>query len=449
MQKLEFPKEFVWGTATAAYQIEGSPKEDGKGESIWDRFSHTRGKIRTKETGDIACDHYKRYKEDIALMAELGYSAYRFSVSWPRIMPNGKGPVQKRGMDFYDRLVDELKQKNIEPFLTLYHWDLPQKLQEEGGWLNRDTASYFADYTEEMVKKLGDRVKFWITLNEPWIFTVLGYFLGVHAPGLRKIFRFYKVAHNVLLAHGLSLAKIRAVNKSVRVGITNALSPVHSHRLDKYSHSVTIANAVMNRLWMDPIFLKKYPTAIERKVLAQNKGDIHPEDMKIISAPIDFLGVNNYSRTIIKPLPIPVYPFVPVTAFYPGVKLTEMGWEVYPDGLYQILKWIKEEYGNPPVYITENGVAYKDKLENTKISDPERIDFLKKYLSSVHRAILEGADVRGYFVWSFMDNFEWAEGNAKTFGLVHIDRTSSDLKRYAKDSAYWYSDVIKQNGFQF
>lgn len=449
MKKVLFPENFTWGTATAAYQIEGGFDVDGKGLSIWDDFSHKKGKIKNGDTGDIACDHYHKFEEDTKLMKSLGYPNYRYSISWTRILPEGKGRINQKGIDFYNKLTDSLLEKKITPFVTLYHWDLPLALHKEGGWYNRETAYRFAEYTDIVTRVLGDRVKNWITLNEPWIVMVTGYVLGVLAPGYRRPFSSMKVAHNLLLAHGLAMPVIRKNVKNSNAGITNAFSPVHSYRMDKDLKARKRADAIMNRLWIDPIIKGKYPEEIQKSVESHNKKTNLSEDLKIISAPTDFMGVNNYSRTIVKGVWLPLYNFLPVTPNYQGVKFTSMGWEIYPNGLYEILKMLQNEYGNPPVYITENGVAFYEPKEPKTIQDDNRIQFLKDYLFQVHRAIIKGANVKGYFVWSFMDNFEWAEGYEKTFGLVYVDKNDPNLKRYPKKSASWYSKVIKDNGFEY
>lgn len=448
MQKIIFPKDFIWGTATAAYQIEGAYNQDGKGLSVWDDFTHKKGKIKNGENGDITCDHYNRYKEDVDLMSKLGYKNYRFSIAWTRVFPEGKGTVNSKGLDFYDRLVDELLKKKINPYITLFHWDLPLALEKEGGWYNRKTAEYFGEFVEVITRKLGDRVSNWITLNEPWIVFVCGYLLGVFPPGVFRPFSAFKVAHNLLLAHGTALARIKSIYPKSEVGITNNLSPIHNFLLTKESKFLRRADAIVNRLWLDPIYKGKYPEEILPFVEKQNKGNILPEDMKLISGKTDFLGVNNYSRFIMRYLPFPIYNFRPVKPSYKGAQFTSMGWEIYPQGLYELMKMIREDYGNPPVFITENGVAFIEKPnEKGIVEDKNRISFLQDYLSSLHKAILEGSNVKGYFVWSFMDNFEWAEGFEKTFGLIHIDRNT--LKRTPKLSANWYSKVCKENGFSY
>ncbi len=443
---LTFPSGFTWGTATAAYQIEGAWDEDGKGPSIWDAFSHTPGMIDRGETGDEACDHYHRMEEDVGIMADLGCGAYRFSISWPRVLPSGTGQVNAAGLDFYDRLVDCLLSAQITPFVTLYHWDLPLALHEAGGWYNRDTAAAFAEFAGVMGDRLGDRVTNWITLNEPMVVTVLGYGLGEHAPGIRRPYRALRVAHNLLLAHGLAVQALRASASRAYIGLTNALTPIHSHRLDRHTAAAVRAEQIINRLWLDPVMGRGYPEGVRGAVERQNRGNLRPGDLEVIAQPLDFLGVNHYNRMIVKPSRRPLYSFTPVTPSYPGVQLTEMGWEVYPDGLREILTWVTQRYGRIPLYVTENGVAYRDTLEGDAVHDAGRISFLRRYITAVHHAISEGVDVRGYFVWTFMDNFEWKLGYAKTFGLVHIDYHGGTLARTVKDSGRWYAQVCARNG---
>jgi len=442
---MDFPKDFVWGTATAAYQIEGAWNADGKGDSIWDVFCRRRGTIKTGESGDNTANHYARYKEDIALMAKLGYPAYRLSVSWPRIFPEGKGAPNHKGLDFYKRLLDELNDNGIEPWVTLYHWDLPQALQEKGGWLSRETAYAFADYAEYFAKETGDRTARYITLNEPMVQTIFGYMVGLHAPGLFKIFSGYRAAHNLLLGHGLAVRALRAAAPKAVVGITHHLTMVDNIRHDRHPLYARKADAFLNRLWLDTIYKGTLPEEISRQYLFQNRKNLKEGDFGIIKTPIDFLGINNYTRNIVKYRFIPHFDFIPIRPDYPGIRRTAMDWEEYPEGLFRLLSRIRDEYGNPPVYITENGVAYLEKPENGKIRDGNRIRFLGDYLKAAGRAIAEGADVRGYFVWSFIDNFEWAEGTKMTFGLVHVDYEKGTLNRTPKDSAYWYGDLIKRN----
>ena len=445
--RIEFSKDFVFGAATAAYQIEGAFNEDGKGLSIWDEFVRKKGKIKNNDTGDIACDHYHRYAEDVKIMQDLNLHAYRYSVSWPRVIPSGKGAVNEKGLDFYNRLTDELLKKNITPFVTLYHWDLPLELHRRGGWRNRDTSCAFAEYAELMTRKLGDRVKHWITLNEPWVAMVTGYVLGVHAPGERTPFSALRTAHNMLLAHGLALDAMRKSRSDLKIGLTNALSPVHSFRKDLTLKAEKKADAIVNRLWLDPIYHGKYPEIITKNVFSANKGNIKQDDLKIISGKTDFLGVNHYTRMLVRNFPFPLYSFLPVVPKYEGVKFTSMGWEIYPEGMSEILGMIREDYGNPPVYITENGVSFYEKPENGRIEDDNRIEYLKNYLFQCWTSVKKGSDLKGYFAWSLLDNLEWHYGFEKTFGLVHIDRNT--LSRTPKKSAGWYADLCRNRGFDF
>jgi len=451
MDNIQFPKNFVFGAATAALQIEGSVDADGKGKSTWDDFSHRKGAIRKGHIPDTACDHYRRYPEDIALMKDMGLDAYRFSVSWPRIYPDGEGSINQKGLDFYSRLVDNLLEAGIDPFVTLFHWDLPLALQKKyKGFQNRKVAHLFADYTETVVKHLGDRVKNWITINEPWEFSAMGHLLGEHAPGIKSPWAFFKAIHHVHLAHGLGIERIRALSPDAKAGITISMTPVHPISDSEKDHwSAKIANEFMNHISLGPLYKKEYPELLfSRMRLCTPK--IEEGDMEIIAAPTDFIGLNNYQRefamykwyipffnTWITGSETAEHEFI-----RDGVQHTSMGWEVYPPCIYECLKIIQGEYGNPPVYITENGAAFDDVLENGKVNDTKRIDYLRDYLEMVNRARLDGADVRGYFVWSLMDNFEWAVGFDKRFGLIHVDYESQ--KRTIKESGNWYRDFIQK-----
>ncbi len=448
MIQVQFPKDFLWGTATSAYQIEGGFNAEGKGASTWDTFTQKSGKIKRNENGNVACDHFAHWKEDVALMQSLSIASYRFSIAWSRVLPEGTGKVNEAGLAFYDRLVDELLAKNILPFVTLYHWDLPQALENKGGWLNRETTFAFEYYSDIVTRKLGDRVKHWITLNEPWIIMVAGYVLGAHAPGKIRPFSSFRVAHNLLLAHGRSMSVIRTNVPGSVAGITNALTPVYSDSRSKESKATKRAHAIMNQLWMDPIFKGHYPKEIESLVLSQNKKNMFPEDWKLITQKTDFLGVNHYSRMIVRYLPFPIYSFFPVTPKYPAVEFTSMGWEVYPTGFSELLRWIREDYDNPTVYITENGISLPDELENNQVSDPRRIHYLQSYLLELNRAMVAGSDVKGYFVWSFLDNFEWHEGYEKRFGIVYVDHSDPKRPRLPKQSAHWYAKLCRDNSFQ-
>ena len=436
MKPYKFPHDFLWGAATASYQIEGAWNEDGKGESIWDRFSHTPGKVTNGDTGDMACDHYHRYAEDIALMRRLGLKAYRFSTSWTRVLPRGSGRLEPRGLDFYDRLVDALCAANIEPFLTLYHWDLPQALQDEGGWTNRNTCHAFADYAALMVKRLGDRVKYWTTFNEPAVAAFDGNLSGQHAPGNQDSQTAYQVAHHLMVAHGLAAQAIRAINPSLKVGIVlnewmsdpASDSPADLAATESaWQHSET--------LFLDAIFKGHYPPAVY-DLVGGNMPKIQPGDMALIAQQLDYLGINYYSRNLVSAdgniSPVP------------GSEYTEMGWEVCAPALRRLLNKLNNEYRLPPIYITENGASFADIVSpDGKVHDPRRLDYLKNHFLQTRLAMQDGVDVRGYFVWSLLDNFEWGHGFTKRFGIVRVDYETQ--KRIVKDSGEWYAEVIRTN----
>jgi beta-glucosidase len=439
MTKYKFPPTFLWGAATASYQIEGAYNEDGKGESIWDHFSHTPGKVFEGHTGDIACDHYHRYPEDISLMRRLGLKAYRFSTSWPRIIPAGIGQINSAGIDFYDRLVDSLLAANIEPFLTLYHWDLPQALHEIGGWTSRDTCHAFADYAALMVRRLGDRVNHWTTFNEPGVIAFDGYLVGEHAPGIKDEAQSRQVVHNLLLAHGLAVQAIRGIDPNLKVGIVLNLWPSDpvSDSMEDVA-AAELAWQMSETLFLDPIFRAYYPPVLINALVSQNAElpEIRPGDMSLIAQRIDFLGVNFYSRNLIGK----EGPVSPV----PGSLYTEMGWEVHPPALRRLLNRLNRDYSLPPIYITENGSAFADEVgSDGKIHDPLRLDYLRQHFIQTRLAMQDGVDVRGYFVWSLLDNFEWGWGYSKRFGIVRVDYDTQ--KRTVKDSGDWYSKVISTN----
>lgn len=437
--KFLFPRNFSWGVATAAYQIEGAWNLDGKGESIWDRFTHTKGKILDGTNADLACDHYHLFKKDIRLMRELGVRNYRFSVSWPRVLPNGKGPANQQGLDFYDRLVDELLESNIEPYLTLYHWDLPQKLQDIGGWTNRDVCKYFADYSALMAKKLGDRVKYWTTLNEPWVIANLGYKTGEMAPGIQDEKTCIQVIHNLLLAHGMSVQAVRAADAKAKLGIVLILFPTHpaSDSADDIRAS-EFAWKKESAWYLDALFKADYPADIWQH-FADMAPEVHPGDMALISQELDYLGVNFYFRSVMSS--------GGRLEQIPGAEYTDMGWEVHAPALRHLLKKLNKDYRLPPIYITENGAAYKDELSpDGKIHDGKRLLYIRDHLLELHAAIEQGVDVQGYFLWSLMDNFEWAFGFSKRFGIVHVDYETQ--RRTLKDSAHWYASVIQRNGIE-
>ncbi len=440
---IRFPTGFLWGAATASYQIEGAWREDGKGESIWDRFSHTPGKIENGDTGDVAADHYHRWQADISLMAELGLKAFRFSVAWPRILPQGYGKVEPRGLDFYNRLVDGLLAEGIEPWVTLYHWDLPQALQDRGGWPARDTAKAFADYAEVVARSLGDRVKHWMTLNEPWVAAVVGHYHGIHAPGHQDLVEATRATHHLLLGHGWAVPLIRRDSVGSQVGIVLNYSPMHpATDREEDIFAARLNDGVVQRMFLDPLAGRPYPAdVVEAQGLVLDM--VESGDAKTISAPIDFLGLNNYSREMVKH----------EGAFElgewkdDGVDRTEMGWEVYPEGIYEMLMRVTREYPFKALYVTENGAAFADRVGPTgEVDDPRRVSFLKGYLTQAARAIGEGAPLKGYFVWSLMDNFEWSLGYAKRFGLVYVDFETQ--ARIPKTSARWYSGVIAANAIE-
>ncbi len=435
-----FPSNFIWGAATASYQIEGAWNEDGKGESIWDRFSHTPGRITNGDTGDVTCDHYHRLPEDVALMRQLGLKGYRFSVSWPRVIPNGVAPVNYKGLDFYDRLVDRLLAANILPFLTLYHWDLPQALEDKGGWRNRDTAHYFADYTAVMVKRLGDRVKHWATFNEPLVAAFAGHLWGEHAPGIKDEKIALQTAHNILVAHGLSVQAIRNADSDLQAGVVLSLWPVEP--VNDTPENVEAAERAWQEggdiLFLDTIFKGHYPPAGWEKA-GEKAPQVLPGDMALISQKLDFMGVNYYSRQLVDASGERVRP--------EGPEYTEMNWEVCPPAFYRLLTRINREYRLPPLYITENGASFKDEVSaDGKVHDPRRQAYLREHFLQVHKAIQDGVDLRGYFVWSLMDNFEWGHGFTKRFGLIRVDYET--LQRIPKDSAEWYAGVIRENAVE-
>lgn len=446
MLKMEFPDGFAWGAATAAYQIEGGWDEDGKGRSIWDDFAHTKGKIRGGETGDRACDSYHRYAEDLALMRELGLGAYRFSLSWPRILPEGRGRVNGAGLDFYKRRLDELGEAGIEPFVTLYHWDLPSALQAEGGWFKRSTAEAFADYAALCGRELGGRAKHYLTINEPWVVYVCGHVLGSQAPGLRRPLSALKVAHHLLLGHGLAVRALRETAPKALVGIVNHLTPVDSNRLDREGAWSRRERALANGLWMDPIYKRRYPKELETLIRMQLGADLRRGDLDIIGERTDFLGLNTYTRALAKLKLRPLFYFDEARPDYQGARFTDMGWEIYPEGVYRLLSWIRSEYGNPPVYITENGAAFADEVgPDGFVHDQDRITYVRAELVSAWKAIAEGSACRGYFLWSLMDNLEWAEGTSKKFGLASVDFGGGTLKRRLKASGKWYARVCREN----
>ncbi len=447
MPNVMFPKDFIWGAATASYQIEGAWNEDGKGESIWDRFSHTEGRIQDGTTGDVACDHYHRYKEDVALMKELGLKSYRFSVSWPRIFPDGKGQVNQKGLDFYSRLVDELLAAGITPAPTLYHWDLPQALQDEGGWASRGTAQHFAEYCATVVNHLGDRVKDWMIFNEQQSFTILGYMAGHHAPGLRDASAALRTTHIANLAQGLAARAIRATGKAENVSSAFSMwGGVYPASESAEDQAAAERYFGFNNLWfLEPALRGRYPDAYVGGTNLERLG-VQPGDMDIVQVDLDFIGINLYSRSVVADDPQNRNLGARVVSMG-DVERTEFNWEVFPEAIHDVIMRIWNDY-RKPIYITENGCSYGDGPDSTGvIDDQRRISFLQRYLAQVARAIDEGADVRGYYHWSLYDNFEWAFGFSQRFGLVYVDFPTQ--RRIVKSSGRWYADVIKNSGYEY
>lgn len=454
---MRFPEGFLWGAATAAYQVEGAVGEGGRGPSIWDTFSHTPGRVYRGDTGDVACDHYHRLEEDLDLMAWLGLGAYRFSVAWPRIQPEGRGPANRSGLDFYRRLVEGLGERGIEPVLTLYHWDLPQALEDQGGWTSRQTSERFAEYAALVYEALGGSVRFWITLNEPWVSAWMGYGLGVHAPGRRSTADALAATHHLLLGHGLALEALRALGGGGRLGITLNLSPVRAASAEPAdAEAARRVDGNANRLYLDPLFRGSYPQdMLEHYRGASDFSFVRDGDLQRISAPVDFLGVNYYMRHTVRAAPgggvrgpstgMRFGELGAETVLPEGVGTTAMGWPVEPDGLAEILVRVKEEYRDLPVFVTENGCAVHDYIDpEGEVNDVERVAYLDAHLRAAHAALERGVDLRGYMVWSLLDNFEWAEGYSKRFGLVYVEYGSQ--RRVPKRSARWYAAVIRRGG---
>ena len=441
---LLFPRDFVWGAATAAYQVEGAVREDGRGVSIWDTFSHTPGTIQDRSTGDVACDHYHRFPEDVALMRELGLVGYRFSIAWPRIFPTGSGRPNTAGLDFYRRLVDALHDAGITPYVTLYHWDLPQTLQDRGGWTNRDTALRFGELAHTMAAALGGGVHHWFTINEPWVAGFLGHLLGVHAPGQQDLATALAAAHHLLLAHGEGMMALRAeMRPGDEAGIALNLHPAMpagddnadleaAHRMDGFT----------NRWFLEPLYRGHYPDDMVA-LYGEAMPEIAPGDMALISQPTDLLAVNYYTRALVEY--DPSEPIFQARRVVPaGAPVTAMGWEVYPDGLSAILTRVHQDYAPAKILVTENGAAYDDAVVEGRVDDPEREAYIHEHLIQAHRAIAAGVPLGGYFVWSLLDNFEWAFGYSKRFGLIYVDYSTQE--RTIKRSGEWYAAVTRENG---
>ncbi|MEA2725474.1 MAG: beta-glucosidase [Gemmatimonadales bacterium] len=449
---IRFPDGFLWGAATSAYQIEGSPLADGAGPSIWERFVHSPGLTTSGETADVACDHYRRSGADVELMAGLGLNAYRFSIAWSRILPAGRGRTNPAGIGFYERLVDALLARGIKPMVTLYHWDLPAALDNLGGWLNPDVAEWFADYARIMFRTLDDRVKLWSTLNEPWVVTDGGYLHGALAPGHRGLYEAPLASHNLLRAHGAAVQAYRAEGKN-QIGLVVNLEPKYPASASPADLAATRrADAYMNRQYLDPVFLGRYPE--ELREIFGHAWPEHPEaDFALIRQPIDFLGINYYTRNVTRH-DDSAFPVRASGVLQPQHAHTETGWEVFADALTDILLWVQKRYGDPslrsghalPLYITENGAAFYDppKPLDGRVDDPLRVHYYREHLRAAHRALQQGVNLRGYFAWSLLDNFEWSLGYSKRFGLIHVDYETLD--RTPKASARFYSEVIRTQG---
>ena len=438
-----FPPDFLWGVATSSYQIEGAVDADGRGESIWDRFSHTPGRIKDGSYGDVACDHYNRYAADVALMGDLGVRAYRFSIAWPRVFPSGSGALEPRGLAFYDRLVDALLERGIAPMATLYHWDLPQTLEERGGWESRDTVARFAEYADACYRALGDRVPRWITHNEPWVVGMLGYFRGVHAPGKTDLATALRVIHHLLLSHGEAVRAFRASGRSGEIGITLSLAPTYPYTdSDEDRVAATGSDGYTNRWFLDAVLRGSYPEDMvaiyERAVGPLALG--RPGDLDVIAAPTNFLGVNYYAPRVVRASTEDTLPW---SVLVPeGRPVTAMGSEIAPGGLFDLLTRLTSDHGRISIHITENGAAFDDSIgPDGRVDDPRRVEFFRDHLGAASRAIAAGVDLRGYFAWSLLDNFEWAEGYSKRFGIVYVEYPTQ--RRIPKSSARYLESVFR------
>jgi beta-glucosidase len=440
---VNFAQDFVFGTATAAYQVEGAAAEDGRTPSIWDTFCRTPGKVYEGQTGDIACDHYHRYEEDVRILKEIGVNSYRFSISWPRVF-SAYGTYNPKGMEFYKNLIRELKQNGIEPFVTLYHWDLPNWAYERGGWLNRESVVWFKEYAMKVFEELGNSVKFWITHNEPFCASILGYGSGVHAPGHKNMKEALIAAHHILLSHGAAVEAFRECGlRDSKIGIVLNLTPAYPASDSKEDmQAASRSDGLSNRWFLDPVFRSSYPQDMKEALsdVAGGFDFMKDGDLQRISARNDFLGVNYYTRATIKFVRDSGLNYQEVQGD-PEKSVTAMGWEVYPQALYDLMLRLRREYTHIPIYITENGAAFGDVLTKEKrVHDTERTDYIKEHLRKIAEANMRGADIRGYFLWSLLDNFEWACGYSKRFGIVHVDFETQE--RSLKDSAFWYKDVI-------
>ncbi|QHE51546.1 GH1 family beta-glucosidase [Pontibacillus sp. HMF3514] len=446
MTTIEFPRDLKWGAATAAYQIEGAANKDGRAPSIWDTFSHTPGNVKNGDNGDEACDSYHRYEEDVQYLNDLGVDVYRFSISWPRVMPKGTGELNPEGVKYYRNLIQELLDHDIEPIITLYHWDLPQTLQEHGGWEVRSTTDAFKEYAVAMFKEFGNVVKKWITINEPWCASFLSNYLGIHAPGKQDLQASINVSHHLLLAHGKSVKAFREIVPDGEIGYAP-----NADWLEPYSQQQEDIDACERDMqwkiewFMDPVFKGEYPQLLQ-DIFAKHNGYLHIEDgdMELISQPIDFMGINYYSGSVARYKEgNGMFEVEPIWVDY---QKTDIGWPVYADGFYKLLTHLQQKYGDVPIYITENGACYNHEIEDGVVNDEERIDYLKQHLTALHRAIKSGVPIKGYILWSLLDNFEWAEGYSKRFGIIHVNYRT--FERTKKESFYWYQKAVQNNWFE-
>ena len=441
MRRLEFPEGFLWGTIQSAYQVEGAWNEDGKGPSVWDEFAHMPGKIEDGGTGDVACDHYHRYREDVAIMQSMHLNAHGFSIAWPRVLPEGKGEVNEKGLDFYSRLVDELLEAGIKPIVMLHHWELPLALHKEGGWPNVDTARRFGEFASLCFERLGDRVTMWATFNEPNVVAKNGYMHGGHAPGLKDLRLGYQAAHTMLFAHGLAVEALRATRPEAKIGIMLDPEPAHpATDSDADRKAAELAHEYQNRWFLDPIYRGDYPAEMRERL-----GDILPEfneqQRSAVTAPIDYLGQNYYSRLLAKAAPGESRGW---DYAEPQLPTTQMGWEIYPPGLREILNWLHQEYSPPELYVSENGASFEEAADSDgRVHDEQRRVFIRDHIVQAHHALQDGVPLKGYLAWSLLDNFEWTLGYSRRFGLVHVDFGS--LKRTIKDSGKWYTEVARTN----
>lgn len=440
-----FPQSFLWGAASAAYQVEGATAEDGRGPSIWDVFSRKPGAVVRGDTGDVACDQYHRLDSDLDLMAEMGLRLHRFSASWSRVLPAGTGQVNARGLDYYERMVDGLLQRGIQPMLTIYHWDLPQALQDKGGWSNRDIPSHYADYASILNKRLGDRVAFWNTVNEPWCVAFVGHRDGIHAPGLRDELTALKAVHHQLLAHGLGMQRLRSEGTNGKIGLAlNLVSEVPATDKPEDRNAARLQDGLENRIFLDPLFKGAYPSdVVEHYAQITDFGFAHPDDFKLIGQPLDFLGVNYYEQHLTRADPSD--PKRKALFEYPGRRRTAMNVGVNPDGLRVMLNRVKNDYRDLPMIVTENGIATTDYVDpEGEVKDRERIEYWDEHLAAVSGAIADGVDIRGFIAWSFLDNYEWNVGYSRRYGMIFVDYGTQ--RRIWKASGRWYREVIASNG---